>query len=192
MFVKMTLVVVGIVALGMIFLALSYNRLVMFRNRMREGWSGVEVQLKRRHELIPQLVEIVSAYRHHERETLESVMEKRSLAISAQSVADAQSAEKTLGVGLGKIVAIAEGYPDLKADSAFRDLMRELVETEDAVQYARRYYNGSVREMNNAVQVFPSNLVAGCFGFKTGDFFEVETAMERNAPEIKIQPPVES
>ncbi len=170
-------------------LILFYNRLVTFRNRVREGWSGVEVQLKRRHDLIPRLVEVVSAYRHHERETLEGVMEKRGQALSANGAREAAGAERNLTEGLGKIIAVAEAYPDLKADAGFRDLMKELVATEDGLQYARRYYNGAVREMNNAVETFPSNLAAGMFGFTAGDFFEVENAAERETPRVDMESP---
>lgn len=164
-----------------------HNRLVTFRNRMREGWSGVEVQLKRRHDLIPRLVETVSAYRHHERETLEAVMEKRGQALSANGAIEAAGAERGLTEGLGKIIAVAEDYPDLKADTGFRDLMEELVSTENELQYARRYYNGAVREMNNAVETFPSNLAANMFGFAPGEFFEVENAAERLVPTVEMK-----
>lgn len=176
----------GVALLFVVWVALVFNRLVSHRNRMREGWSGVEVQLKRRHDLIPRLVEVVSAYGHHERATLEGVMEKRAGALAAKGAGEAADAERGLGEGVGSLIAVAEAYPDLKADAVFRDLMGELVATEDALQFARRYYNGAVRELNNAVGVFPSNLVAGIFGFKEGEFFEVEKAIEREAPKVSL------
>ena len=176
----------GLVLLVVVWIVFVFNRLVSHRNRMREGWSGVEVQLKRRHDLIPRLVEVVSAYGHHERSTLEGVMEKRAGALAAKGAGEAADAERGLGEGVGSLIAVAEAYPDLKADEVFRDLMEELVATEDELQYARRYYNGAVRELNNVAGVFPSNLVAGVFGFKEGEFFEVEKATEREAPKVSL------
>ncbi|MDE0596483.1 MAG: LemA family protein [Roseibacillus sp.] len=162
----------------------AYNMLVKARNQMREGWSGIEVQLKRRHDLIPSLVQCVKGYQTHERELLETVSRERTEAQAARGAGEAGGAEKILGRDLGKIVALAEAYPDLKADKSFRGLMGDLVEIEDQIQYARRYYNGSVRDLNNAIESFPSNLVAGRFGFEVGDFFEVETASERLPPDL--------
>ena len=179
-----------LISLGMavvIFVAaviLIYNKLVKARNQMREGWSGIEVQLKRRHELVPALVECVKGYQTHERGLLEAVVRERTEAQAARGAGEAGGAEKVLGRDLGKIVALAEAYPDLKADKSFRGLMGDLVEIEDQIQYARRYYNGSVRDLNNAIESFPSNLVAGWFGFEAGDFFEVETASERLPPDL--------
>ena len=179
-----------LISLGMavvIFVAaviLIYNKLVKARNQMREGWSGIEVQLKRRHELVPALVECVKGYQTHERGLLEAVVRERTEAQAARGAGEAGGAEKVLGRDLGKIVALAEAYPDLKADKSFRGLMGDLVEIEDQIQYARRYYNGSVRDLNNAIESFPSNLVAGWFGFEVGDFFEVETASERLPPDL--------
>jgi LemA protein len=176
----------GVVVVAALWAAVVFNGLVSRRNRMREGWSGVEVQLKRRHDLIPRLVEVVSAYGHHEKSTLEGIMEKRAGALAAKGAGAAADAERGLGEGVGSLIAVAEGYPDLKADAVFRDLMGELVATEDELQYARRYYNGAVRELNNAVEVFPSNLVAGMFGFRKGEFFEVEKTIERDAPKVTL------
>ena len=162
----------------------AYNMLVKARNQMREGWSGIEVQLKRRHELVPALVECVKGYQSHEGGLLEAVVRERTEAQAARGAGEVGGAEKVLGRDLGKIVALAEAYPDLKADKSFRGLMGDLVEIEDQIQYARRYYNGSVRDLNNAIESFPSNLVAGRFGFEAGDFFEVETASERLPPDL--------
>lgn len=179
-------VLIGVLLLLCLWAAFVFNRLVTHRNRMREGWSGVEVQLKRRHDLIPRLVEVVSAYGHHEITTLEGVMEKRAGALAAKGAGEAAAAERGLGEGVGSLIAVAEAYPDLKADEVFRELMAELVATEDELQYARRYYNGAVRELNNAACVFPSNLVAGLFGFKEAEFFQLENAVERYVPKVSL------
>lgn len=164
-------------------LARAFNRLVRARNRMREGWSGIEVQIKRRHDLVPRLVETVKAYCAHERKVLEAVTRERGTAQAAKTPGEATRAEQSLGKGLGRIVALAEAYPELKADASFRDLMTRLVEIENEIQYARRYYNGSVRDLNNLIESFPTNLVARLFGFRPGEFFEVSIASERLAPE---------
>ncbi len=178
--------ILGLVLLLAVWAVLVFNGLIARRNRMREGWSGIEVQLKRRHDLIPGLVSAVSAYGHHEKSTLESVMEKRSGALAAEGAGQTADAERGLGEKVGGLVAVAENYPDIRADAVFRNLMTELVETEDELQYARRYYNGAVRELNNAAGVFPANLVAGMFGFTEGEFFEVEKAVERQAPMVSL------
>lgn len=172
--------------LGLLAFALGYNRLVRLRNKMREGWSGIEVQLKRRHELIPNLVKTVEAYQNHERGTLEAVTAQRQEARAAHGVAEAARAEEKLGKGLGKLIAVAEDYPDLKADGHFRELMAELVATEDEIQYARRYYNGAVRDLNNGLEAFPSNVVGMIGGFEGGEFFEVKNAAEREVVEVKL------
>jgi LemA protein len=179
-------VISGLVVLVVFWIVFVFNRLVSHRNRMREGWSGVEVQLKRRHDLIPRLVEVVSAFGHHERATFEGVMEKRASALGAQGAGEAANAERGLGEGVSNLIAVVEDYPDIKADTVYRDLMDELVATEDTLQYARRYYNGAVRELNNAVGFFPANLVAGLLGFKQGEFFEVEKAIERETPKVSL------
>ena len=162
----------------------AFNRLVRARNRMREGWSGIEVQLKRRHDLVPRLVETVKAYTAHERRVLEAVASERNAAQAAKGPGEATRAEQSLGKGLGRMVALAEAYPELKADASFRDLITRLVEIEDGIQYARRYYNGSVRDLNNLIESFPTNLVARLFGFRAGEFFETTTASERLAPKV--------
>lgn len=164
---------------------MSYNRLVRGRNRLREGWSAIEVQLKRRWELIPNLVRCVEAYRKHERTVLEEVTRHRAEASSARGIAEASGAETVLGRDIGRIMLLAEDYPDLKADSQFRDLATTLVEIEDALQYARRYYNGCARDQNNLVESFPSLLVARAGGFAKADFFEVENETERTAPSLR-------
>jgi LemA protein len=166
--------------------AWTYNRLVGRQNQLREAWSGVDVQLKRRHDLIPNLVECVKAYRAHEQTLLENIARTRDLAQAAQGVGNASAAENGLTRDLRSLFAVAEAYPELKADQNFRQLSASLVETEDNLQFARRYYNGSVRDYNNLVQTFPSLLVARGFGFSPAEFFEIETATERTAPEVKL------
>jgi LemA protein len=171
----------GLVILWLIVL---YNRLVKARNQLREGWSGIEVQLKRRHDLIPALVECVKGYQGHERELLEEVARDRGVAQAATGASEVGRAERALGKDLIRIVALVEQYPELKADEVFLGLMEDLVEIEDHLQYARRYYNGSVRDLNNVAESFPANLVAGRFGFKVAKFFEVESTRERLPPDL--------
>jgi LemA protein len=169
-------------AIDLLIFVLLYNRLVRRRNKVREGWSGIEVQLKRRHDLIPSLVNVVKGYASHERTVLEEVTAERAAAVSASGAVAAKAAEEKLAGGMGRLWALVEGYPDLKADKNYRDLMGELVKTEDELQYARRYYNGATRDLNNAVESFPSNVVASIFKFQKGVFFEVSSEAERMAP----------
>ncbi len=163
-----------------------YNRLVHLSNLRDEAWSGIDVQLKRRHNLIPNLVEIVKGYMGHERSTLEEVTKLRSQSESTEQVAETGRIEQQLGQGLKHIFALAEAYPDLKASEGFLKLQHNLVEIEDQLHYARRYYNGTVRNLNIAVLSFPSNVIAKYAGYKPADFFEIEYATERQAPEVKI------
>jgi LemA protein len=160
-----------------IWVMVTYNRLVRGRNQLREGWSGIEVQLKRRHDLVPALVECVKGYQTHEREALEAIIQARG----------EPTEEQRFGRDLGRVIALAESYPELKADQQFLKLMKELVSVEDQLQYARRYYNGSARELNNRVETFPSNLVARLAGFSTIPYFEVERASDRLAPDLAKQ-----
>lgn len=182
---KWFLITVGVLlVLSVVVLGLLYNRLVRLRNQVREGWGGIEVQLKRRHDLIPSLVQVVKGYAKHESEVLEEVVKKRSEAVDAEGADAAREAEDHLAGGMEKMFALIESYPDLKADRSFRDLMKELVNTEDELQYARRYYNGATRDLNNAVESFPGNLVAKLFDFKKSPFFEVSSEAERMAPRV--------
>lgn len=160
---------------------LAYNRLVRSRNQLREGWSGIEVQLKRRHDLVPALVECVKGYQTHERDALEAITKARSARPSDSAE------EQQFSRDLGRVVALAEAYPDLKADRQFLKLMKELVSVEDQLQYARRYYNGSARDLNNLVESFPSNLVARFGGFSSTSFYEVEQASDRLPPDLAQQ-----
>lgn len=169
----MTVVLAVLGALVLVSIFLIYNRGIRLKNQQAEAWSGVDVQLKKRHDLIPSLVECVRGYKSHEAEVLERTTASRS---TPSEVVD----------GIRKIFAVAEAYPDLKASENFRQLAGQLVLIEDDLQYARRYYNGSVRDYRNFVESFPAVLLAGVFGFKPGEFFEVENVLERSAPEVQL------
>jgi LemA protein len=171
----------GLVALLLIVL---YNRLVRLRNMVREGWSGIDVQLKRRANLIPNLVETVKGYMGHERDLLEKVTDLRSRSMQAGSLGEKQLAENALTGGLARLFAVAEAYPELKANQNFQDLQQQVSDIEDQIQLARRYYNGTVRNLNIAVESFPGNLVAGWFAFQTATFFELEEPADRAVPTV--------
>jgi LemA protein len=163
---------------------LIYNGLVRMRSMVQEAWSGIDVQLKRRTDLIPNLVATVKGYAEHEKGTLEEVIRLRGLAQNAQGVGETAQAQGLLGAALGKLFALAESYPDLKANANFAQLQASLGEIEEQIQLARRYYNGAVRNLNIAVESFPSNLVAGRFGFVKAEFFELESPSERATPKV--------
>jgi LemA protein len=165
---------------------LAFNRLVRERNLMREGWSGIDVQLKRRRNLVPNLVETVKAYGRHERELLTGVAEIRADGAGAEGVKEMEGRENVLTDQLKHLFALAEAYPDLKADRNYLTLQKQLADIEDQIQMARRYYNGAVRNYNIRVESFPSNLVARLFGFRLAEFFEIETATERAAPKVEM------
>ncbi len=175
----------GLLAAGL--LTLAYNRLIRRANLVREGSSSIDVQLKRRHELVPNLVACVRGYADFEQEVLEGITRARSAADTASSMAEVASQENRLTGGLKSLFALAEAYPDLKANANFSQLSAQLVEIEDALQYARRYYNGAVRDLNIAVESFPSNLVASWFGFRAAEYFEVETLAERRTPQVSLE-----
>jgi len=170
-------------------LALAYNRLVRRQNLVKEGSSGIDVQLKRRHELVPNLIACVQGYASFERSVLEDVIRLRTAADTATTMAEINLEENRLTAGLKSLFAVAEAYPDLKANANFAQLSTQLVEIEDALQYSRRYYNGAVRDLNIAVESFPSNLVAGWFGFPPADYFEVESIGERAVPRVSLGGP---
>ena len=176
------LLVVGLV-LWSIF---TYNLLVKYKNLMKEAWSGIDVQLKRRADLIPNLVEAVKGYKQFERSTLEEVTALRSKSISAEGIQAKVDPENGISRAFKSIFAIVEAYPDLKANKSFLDLHKNLVEIEDQLQMARRYYNGTARDYNILSQTFPSNLVAGSCNFDKAEFFEIEYATERQTPEVKL------
>ena len=175
-------IVALIVVVGLLLVAL-YNRLVQQRNRVDNAWAQVEVQLKRRWDLIPNLVETVKGYAAHERETFENVTQARANAQQASNPAEAAQAEGILGAALGRLFAVAEAYPELQADENFRQLQTELSETENRVAVSRQVYNDTVLTYNNAIQTVPTVFIAGMFGFTKRDFFEAEEAT-REAPRV--------
>lgn len=171
-------VVAGIVAI--------YNRLVRSRNRVDTAWSDVDVQLQRRHDLVPRLVSAVDAYAKYERATLEAVTELRAEASRVTSVEDLGRIEERLSTGMQRLIALAESYPDLKANENFLSLQEELIETENYLQFARRYYNGSVRDYNTLTEVFPSNLFANLFRFRGREFFQKSSDDAANVPLVEF------
>lgn len=174
---EIALIVVGvIIVLLVIFLWATYNGLVTLNNRVEEAWSDITVQLKRRLDLIPNLVESVKGYATHEREVFEKVTEARSQALNAQGVKETAAAENQFEGALKSLFAVSENYPQLRASENFQQLQAELVDTEDKIQASRRFYNGGVRDLNTKIQLFPNNLFAGLLGFKERDFFELEEA----------------
>src|SRR3989338_6775987 len=166
-------IVLGVLVVIIVWAIWAYNRFVTLANRTKEAWSDIDVQLKRRYDLIPNLVETVKGYVTHERGTLESVTEARTRAMNAQTVEQHAQAENMLTGALKSLFAVAESYPDLKANTNFVELQRELSDTENKIQAARRFYNSVVIELQNALEMFPSNIVGNTFGFKTREFFEL-------------------
>ena len=183
------LIIIGaIVLLPLIYVIAVYNGLIRIRNHIKDAWANIDTELKRRYDLIPNLVSCVKGYAAHEQATLEKVIELRNQCMNNQgSVAEQAGTEKQLVGGLNQLFALAEGYPDLKASDNFLQLQEELVNTEDRIQAARRFYNGNVRDYRNKTQAFPSNIVAGVFGFppEAEEFFEVD-AVEREAVKVDI------
>jgi LemA protein len=180
-------IIIGGVLLLLVFWAVGmYNGLIKLRNLVQEAWRQIDVELKRRHDLIPNLVETVKGYAGHERGTLESVMQARSAAMSGgQGPAAAAQSEGLLGQALGRLMAVAEAYPDLKANSSFLALQQELASTEDRIASGRRYYNANVRELNTKVESVPSNFVAGMFNIGREEYFELE-GVEREVPSVSF------
>jgi len=178
------IILVVILLLPLIFVITTYNTLVALKNHISEAWSDVDTELKRRYDLIPNLVETVKGYAKHEQETLEHVIELRNQCASDHgSIHHQEGTEKELVAGVQKLLAVSEAYPDLKADRNFMQLQKELVNTEDRIQAARRFYNGNVRDYRNKCEAFPSNIIANLFGFKPRDFFDVDPAV-REAPQL--------
>jgi LemA protein len=167
-----------------IYLIVIYNRLVRQYNLAREGWSGIDVQLKRRSDLVPNLVETVKAYAAHERGVFEEVTATRASSVAAADVAGRETAERALQGALGRLFAVAEAYPQLKADKNFLNLQQQLADIEDQLQLARRYYNGTVRNLNITIESFPNNLVAGLLGFREQPFFELENRSAAVTPSV--------
>jgi len=163
-----------------------YNGLVQLRENVKNGWSQIDVQLKRRHDLIPNLVETAKGYMEHERGTLENVTKARQQAVDASSIKDKQAAENFLSSTLRSLFAVSENYPNLKADQQMRQLHEELTSTENKITFARQYYNDEVNRLNTAVQSFPDNVIAAKFNFEKYDFFELEDDSEKEAPKVKF------
>ncbi len=182
----MTLVVTMTLALLGVAGVVLYNRLIRSRNRVDTAWSDIDVQLQRRHDLVPRLVTAVDQYAKYERATLEAVTELRAEAMAQADVRARGKAEEELGAGVERLIALAESYPDLKANENFLNLQNELVETENYLQFARRYYNGSVRDYNTMTETVPSNIVAGMFGFEQRDFFQKTSDEAANVPLVKF------
>ena len=179
-------ILLGVVVVLLLWAVSLYNKLVTNKNLVAEGWSGIDVQLKRRSDLVANLVDTVKGYAAHERDVLTQVAELRSAAraLPADDIGRRAQAEDALSLALGKLMAVAESYPDLKASGNFLALQQELSQLESELQMARRYYNGTVRNLNILVESFPSNLIAGLFGFARGDFFELTDSAERATPAI--------
>jgi len=178
-------VFLGIILLIVLWVVFSYNSLVSFRNRTKEAWSDIDVQLKRRYDLIPNLVETVKGYATHERELLEKVTQARANAMNAQTIDEKGKAENMLSSTLKSLFAVTENYPDLKAAGNFLELQRELRDTEDKIQASRRFYNGNVRDMNIKIETVPTNIIANTFGFKKAEFFEIEST-EKEPVQVKF------
>lgn len=181
-------IIIGVVAILIIIMASMYNSLVRLRNRVRNSWAQIDVQLKRRHDLIPNLVETAKGYMTHERETFEAVTNARNLAQKAAGTGvSAQSkAEGELSGALARLLLVVENYPDLKANQNFLALQEELTSTENKISFSRQFYNDSVLKYNNKTQMFPSNMLANMMGFKASEFFEVEATTEREAPKVSF------
>lgn len=179
-------IILGILAAFILWVIFSYNRLVALTNRGEEAWSDIDVQLKRRYDLIPNLVETVKGYMQHEAGTLQKVTEARTKAMGAQSVDQHAQAENILTGALKSLFAVAESYPDLKANTNFVELQRELSDTENKIQAARRFYNSVVQDLQNALESFPSNLIGSSFGFKTRDFFALADNEQAAKDPVKV------
>ena len=173
--------------MAVLWVIFAFNRLVLLRNRAREAWSDIEVQLKRRYDLIPNLVETVKGYAKHESQAFENVTKARAAAISGGSMHDRAQKEDALSGALKSIFAVAEAYPELKANTNFLELQRELSDTENKIQAARRFYNGVVMELNTALQSFPSNLIGSTFGFAPRDFFELGTDEQAAKEPVQVK-----
>ena len=181
-------IILALVVLVLLWLALAYNSFIRLINRTKEAWADIDVQLKRRYDLIPNLVSAVKGYAAHEAGTLAKVTEARTAAMQAGTVKEHEQAENMLTGALKSLFAVAESYPDLKANTNFLELQRELSDTENKIQAARRFYNGNVRDLNTKIESFPSNIVAGWFKFLSRDFFELaeNEAAAQNPVEVKF------
>lgn len=174
-------IILGIVVVVGLFVWATYNGLITLRIRVDEAWSDITVQLKRRLDLIPNLIETVKGYAKHEKGVFEAVTEARSNVLNAKGVKATAAAENQFESALKSLFAVSEAYPDLKASQNFVELQQELVDTEDKIQASRRFYNGGVRDLNTKIQTFPNNVVAGMFGFKNREFFELDDEQQKEA-----------
>jgi LemA protein len=180
------IIILVLIVLLAVFAVSIYNSLVRLRNQVKNAWSQIDVQLKRRHDLIPNLIETVKGYMTHERTTLENITNARSKAVSAQGVSDKAKAEAQLTEAIGKFNLVVENYPDLKANQNFLALQEELTSTENKISFSRQNYNDQVLFFNNKIQMFPSNIVANMFSFKEEVFFELEDKAERAVPKVSF------
>ena len=181
-------VIIGIIVILLIIFVATYNSLVRLRNQTKNAWAQIDVQLKRRHDLIPNLIETVKGYMKFERETLEAVTKARNIAVqtSSSGAAERGKAEGELSGALSRLLVVVERYPDLKANQNFLALQEELTSTENKIGFSRQYYNDSILRYNNQTQMFPSSIIAGMTGFKPGEFFEVTVAEERAVPKVSF------
>ena len=183
------IIIVVLIVLLVLYGITAYNGMVSARNRVDEAWSGIDVQLKRRHDLIPNLVETVKGYAAHERETFQAVTDARARAMQASGPAASGAAEGMLSQALGRLFAVAEAYPQLRASENFQQLQQELTNTEDQISASRRVYNGNVQSYNTRIQTFPNSLIAGSRGFTPREFFEIEEPADREVPAVSFTSP---
>ncbi len=174
------LILLGVIGAAVLFVMGIYNSLIKLKNKAEEGWSDIDTQLKRRYDLIPNIVETVKGYAAHESKTFEEVTKARTAAMNAGTVKDQQQAENMLTGALKSLFAVAESYPELKANQNFLNLQNTLKEVEEHIQLSRRYYNGTVRDLNTKIEMFPSNIIANMFNFKKREFFEIEEEQKEN------------
>ncbi|MCL5004367.1 MAG: LemA family protein [Patescibacteria group bacterium] len=179
-------ILIIIAAVAILWLVLTYNGLIRRRYRVKEAWADIDVQLKRRYDLIPNLIETVKGYAAHEKEAFEKVTQARAQALGAQGIHNKEVAENTLSSALKSIFAIAEAYPQLRAVESFTKLQEELADTENKIQAARRFYNGNAMELNTKIETFPTNLIAGTFGFKKEEFFQLEQQEAKEPVKVKF------
>lgn len=181
------LIIILVTSLMLVFWGVGiYNKLVVLRENVKNGWSQIDVQLKRRHDLIPNLVNVAKGYMDHEKGTLEAVIKARQQAVDASSIKDKQVAENFLSSTLKSLFAVTESYPDLKANQQMLQLHEELTSTENKITFARQYYNDEVKRLNTSVQIVPDSIIAGMTGFQKADFFEIADEEEKVAPEVKF------
>lgn len=181
-----TTIIITVLVLIVLWVILSYNRLISLVNKTKEAWSDIDVQLKRRYDLIPNLISTVKGYAFHEKTAFENVTKARAAAIGSQNIEEKGKAENILSGALKSLFAVAEAYPDLKANQNFLALQGELSDTENKIQMSRRYYNGNVRDLNTAIQTFPTNVIAGLFNFSAVEFFQLDSESARQPVEASF------